>query len=62
MYCLTCKHDLIDCDCPDIEERLDDMAECPSLSLVIEMTRKAREVKKQIERDQTEQEGDCSLN
>jgi len=62
MWCCICKNDLVDCICPDLEERLDALSKCPSLTSAVEMNRKARKLKKKLDKDKKEKEGDCSHN
>lgn len=35
MFCVVCQSNLIDCTCPDIEERLADLANHPNMSIRI---------------------------
>jgi hypothetical protein len=33
MWCMICNHDLMDCTCPDIDQRLSKLANAPDLAL-----------------------------
>ncbi len=33
MFCMICQNELVDCVCPDIEERLNSLRGCPNLHI-----------------------------
>jgi len=51
MWCLRCDKDVVDCTCPDIEERLRAISHGPALKLAAAQNKLARDEKKRKEAD-----------
>ena len=49
MFCAKCSKDLVDCDCPDIDQRLQDLLKVPGLSIAIQQNIDRRKAKQQRE-------------
>ena len=49
MFCTKCQNDIVDCTCPDINERLESLRENSVVSIAVEQNIKAREKKQSSE-------------
>ena len=56
MYCIQCNNELVDCVCPDIEERLKAISECGFIDVksMVDKPLEKRKLKKEQSKDDIE--------